>query len=236
MSTNLSAPALVGGQANPETTVNDAVGALDAALTEKVVVDLTLDATITSAVYTRCVRISVTPSGVGKTLTLQASKKMTLISNDSANSITLKVGTTTAALAVGALALVYTDGTANGLTVAALASGTVVQPHDLHLYIPGTYTASQVVMRFNVVRAFTLPASLTGSVFNAGTASTANSSFTIKRNGTSIGTIAFNISATGAATFAAAVTFAVNDIITIEAPAAADATLANVSLDFFGTR
>lgn len=236
MSTNLNAPALVGGQANPETTANDAVGALDAALTETVTVDLTNNATISSANYTRCVRINVTPSGSGKKLTLQASKKFTVVTNSSANAITLKVGTTEVAVGTATTVLVYTDGTANGLATFGVITGALEKPHDLHLFISGKPVAAAIVMRLNAVRQFVLPASLTGSVFNAGTASAGTKVFTIKKNGSSIGTITFTASATGVASFASDVTLAVNDVLSIEAPAVQDANLADVSLDFLANR
>jgi hypothetical protein len=236
MSTNLNAPALTGGQANPETTVNDAVGAMDAAITELLVVDLTNSVALTAPQYRGAIRFSVTPAGVGKTLTLQAIKRLVFVTNDSANSITVANGTTNFALAAGGACMVYTDGTANGLVFWLVTSTTAPVPYDLGLFVPGAPTASQVVLRFNVVRAFTLPVSLTGSVATAGAASAATATFTIKQNGTSIGTIVFSTSATATFTFAGAVTFAVNDVITVVAPASADATLSDIAINFKGTR
>jgi len=235
MSANLNAPALVGGQATPETTVNDAVGAMDAAITEILVVNLTASVALTAAQYRSAIRFSVTPTGVGMTLTLPAIKRLVFLTNDGTNSISVTVGTTTVALAAAAATMIYTDGTANGLLSFQLSA--VANPaNDLAVFAPGVLTASQLCLRFNVVRAFTLPISLTGSVATAGVASTGTATLTINRNGVSIGTIVFTASATATFTFAAAVTFAVNDVITIVAPAAADATLADVSISFLGHR
>jgi hypothetical protein len=60
-------------------------------------------------------KFNLTPSGTGKTLTLLAQKKFSIISNNSANSINIVIGTTTIALAAGANGFFYSDGTANGL-------------------------------------------------------------------------------------------------------------------------
>lgn len=241
MSNNLSAPRLTGGQANPETTSNDADNALDAALTETLVVDLTNSATVTAANYQSAMRIKVTPSGVAKTLTLQAIKKLSVIDNQGTNNITVALGTANFTLAHGAQCFVYTDGTANGLLQLALGGGTGggsgTDPMDLAVFVPGKPLGPSVVFRYNVVRAFTWPISLTGSTFNAGVAATGTSVFTIKQNGTSIGTLSYAAAGTvPTVTFASAVTFAVNDVITIEAPTTQDATLADIAFNFNGSR
>lgn len=241
MSANLNAPALTGGQANPETTVNDAVSVLDAAVTETLVVDLTNNVTLTSLQYRSAVRYSVTPAGVTKSLTLPLVKRLVYISNDSANAISLVQGSVTIALAAAAGGFFYTDGTANGLKQLASSggggSGTVLAPYDLGVYVQGAPLGAAIVMRYNVVRAFSLPIALAGSVFNAGVAATGAAVFTIKNNGSSIGTLSYAAAGTvPTVSFTAQVDFAVNDVLTIVAPGSADATLANISFNFAGTR
>jgi hypothetical protein len=108
-------------------------------------------------------------------------------------------------------------------------------PFDIGLYIEGVMTNSENVLRYVFNRAVTLPASLTGSHASANTASTGTVSFTLKNNGSSIGSITFTASATGTFTFASPVTFAAGDILTITAPATADATLADVNINLAGT-
>jgi hypothetical protein len=92
-------------------------------------------------------------------------------------------------------------------------------------------------MRFVAVRAFTLPASLTGSQGDAGTAAGASTVFSIKKNGTEFGTATWATSGTDA-TFAAAssTTFAVGDILSIVAPASVDSTLADISITLNGSQ
>jgi hypothetical protein len=240
MSANLNAPALTGGQANPETTTNDAIGALDAAVTETVVVDVTADVTMTSATFRSAIRFSATPVGAGKAITLPAVKRLVYIGNDSAtNALLVKRGTTSISVAALGGGFFYVDGTTNGLIQLSSGGGgggggTI--PHDLHIFQPGKPDNAALLFRFNVVRAFTLPASLTGSVFNAGVAATGSSVFTIKKNGSSIGTITYSAAGTtGAVVFASSVTFAINDIITITGQSTADATLADIAFDFLGS-
>ena len=108
--------------------------------------------------------------------------------------------------------------------------------YDINVFIAGKPTAGELVYRHVAVRAFTLPASLTGSYASSVAASAANKDFTLKKNGSSIGTVSFNTSATGTFTFSSSVSFAAGDVLTIEAPAVADTTLSDITLSFKGTR
>lgn len=86
-------------------------------------------------------------------------------------------------------------------------------------------TDAAVLMRFSVNRPFRLPAGLTGSNAESTVAPTAAKSYPIKKNGASIGSIDFALGANDATfTFAANVDFVVDDYLTVEAPATADAT------------
>jgi Iap family predicted aminopeptidase len=59
--------------------------------------------------------------------------------------------------------------------------------------------------------------------------------FTLKRNGTSIGTITFAASGTtGTFSFASSVTWAAGDLFEMDGPATADTTLANINIDLAG--
>ncbi|MGY6156647.1 beta strand repeat-containing protein [Paraburkholderia graminis] len=109
--------------------------------------------------------------------------------------------------------------------------------YDIGLYIEGVTTASEVVFNLVAARAFTWPSGLTGSFAKAGIAATASTTFTINRNGSSIGSFVFAASGTSATfTLSSPVTFAAGDVIQITAPATADSTLANIAITFAGTR
>lgn len=70
----------------------------------------------------------------------------------------------------------------------------------------------------------------------AQTAATGQAIFTIKQDTTQIGTITFSGGADGIFSFAATVTLSIGDVLRIEAPASADASLADISITIKGTR
>jgi len=108
---------------------------------------------------------------------------------------------------------------------------------DLALYNEPVLTSSESVFRAIFAGAATFPAGLTGSQFIAGVAATGSTILTLKRNGSSIGTITFGAASTTAtASFATAVTFFAGDVLEVVGPASADATLAKISLTLRGTR
>lgn len=89
-------------------------------------------------------------------------------------------------------------------------------------------------MIFPVTTAFHLTSGLSGSVAKAGVASTNNVAFDIQKNGSSIGTITFNVTATGSFTFSSTTNFASGDLLQIVAPATRDPTLADVAIGLLG--
>jgi len=108
---------------------------------------------------------------------------------------------------------------------------------DITVNIFGKMNNNQKVLKQIVVRSFTLPSGLTHSNFVADVASSAAYTLTLYKNGASIGTLSWSAGGTvPAVTFASAVTFAEDDIFTITGQSVADATLADISLNFYGTR
>lgn len=111
------------------------------------------------------------------------------------------------------------------------------QPYDLPVFIPDKPTASMVCVRLAAVRAFSLPSGLTGSVASAGAAATASTVFDVQKNTTSVGSVTFGIGATtGTLAMASGTSFASGDLLRIIAPVSPDATLADISITFLGTR
>jgi len=107
-------------------------------------------------------------------------------------------------------------------------------------YVAGSFTgspaASQIIERYIFATPVTFPAGLTGSYGTAGTAAAATATFAIQQNGTTVGTMAFAAGAAAATfTMTAASTFIAGDVLTIAAPATADATLANLAWTLSGT-
>lgn len=122
----------------------------------------------------------------------------------------------------------------NGTTY-NISACTAVFPYDLGVDFSGKPGNSQQYS-FIASRAFQLPASLTGSKAWIGTNPTATLTMTLNKNGSSIGTVVFSTSGVPTITFASAVTFAIGDVLTIVAPASADATGADIALTLNGVR
>lgn len=103
--------------------------------------------------------------------------------------------------------------------------------YDIGFFVADVMTDAEIVATLVAVRAFTIPASATGSQSKAQTASTGNVTFDLQKNGVSFGTFRFNISATATFTVASATSFAAGDVLKVVAPATADATLADVAIN-----
>lgn len=109
---------------------------------------------------------------------------------------------------------------------------------ELAVYVPGLFNSSQEVISINVVRAFTLPSSLTGSLGTLKTAPAGGSFvFTLKKNGSSIGTLTFGVGSTsGTFSFASSQSFVVADVFSISAPAVQDSAAAGLAVTMLGTK
>ncbi len=122
-------------------------------------------------------------------------------------------------------AVAYTAGTNVSIVGTVISVPNANMPYDIAGSILSKPAASAVVMRFVAVRAFTLPAGLTGSLSKSATAATASTVFSLQKNGAQFGTMTYAAAGT-TGTFAAAAqtSFAIGDILTVVAPASADAT------------
>lgn len=111
-------------------------------------------------------------------------------------------------------------------------------PYDVVASYVGKPAAGALVLILTHVRAVSFAANFSGSYGTVGTNPTATATYTVKKNGSSIGTVA--ISTGGVFTFAtsggAAQSFAAGDRMTIEAPSPQDTTLADVGITLAGTR
>jgi len=100
----------------------------------------------------------------------------------------------------------------------------------------GSPTASLVIQRYVFADTVTFPAGLTGSQGTAGVTATATATYSIRKNGMAAGTMVFAAGALAATfTMTLATTYLAGDILTIVAPASADATLANIAWTLVGS-
>ena len=101
----------------------------------------------------------------------------------------------------------------------------------------GPATANLVVQRYVFAGTVMFPAGLTGSQGTAGVGATATTTYSIRKNGSNVGTMVFAAGATTATfTMASATTFMAGDILTVVAPPSPDATLANLAWTLVGSQ
>lgn len=111
---------------------------------------------------------------------------------------------------------------------------------DTSYDVGGNYTgspsASAVLMRFPFVRNVKFPTNLQNSRMIANVAATAETVFSIQKNGVEVFTATFAISGTVATFSGSETTFGVDDILTVVAPGSPDASLADLGWCFAGDR
>jgi hypothetical protein len=108
-------------------------------------------------------------------------------------------------------------------------------PYDFSWRKEGQPGASEVALRQVLARPVRLAADFAGSAGVAGTAATADADFDVRRNGSSIGTIRFEVGLT-AATYIAAVVLEIGDELTVVAPASVDVSLADLAVTLTGSQ
>lgn len=120
------------------------------------------------------------------------------------------------------------------------AAAQPADPYDITAAFAGVLeNSTKILPSVPVVRPIAFPAGFDGSIAKAGAAATGSSVFSIKKNGVEVGTITFaaaGTTGTFAATDAGPILFARGDLLSITAPAVADATLADVGIVLSGTR
>lgn len=127
MSNNLDLDQVAGNQNQKEVTINDQAAQIDAAITELLEIDVTSgNVAVTNDDYRRHVFFNISGATVaGREVTLPAIKRLVVVASDSTNteSVDIVVGASNAALPAGENALIYTDGTTDGIVVISSGSG-----------------------------------------------------------------------------------------------------------------
>ena len=105
------------------------------------------------------------------------------------------------------------------------------------MFIPGVGVNNQVCLYLKLAVGVKFPAGAASSYAVASVAATGSTVYTFKKNGSSFATTTFAGSGTtGTWTQASDSTFAAGDILEVDGPATADATLANIGLTLYGVR
>jgi hypothetical protein len=139
-------------------------------------------------------------------------------------------------ISAGQIVTVVYDGTVWQMQGVALAIG----KKEIPSAIAGAPPASMNVMIYTATSPLTFPgnfATTPGPCGSVGTNPTATATYTVKKNGSSVGTI--TISTSGVFTFATtsgtAINLVANDRFTVTAPSTVDTTLADVGFTLVGT-
>jgi hypothetical protein len=244
VSNNLNLSQVAAAQNNKEVTINDQAGQLDAALTEQFVADVTAGSVaLTAEQYRRAIHIKATGAATdGRTVTLQAIKKLSIVSNVSTtHSVDFILGSATVTLepaedaASPTMALVYTDGTANGLFAVSsgIGGGGGGALYDLGFYYSGGPPgASELLFTWVAPRDIDFAADFAGAVGHIGTNPTATFAMDVTANGASIGMI--SVATGGVVTFTTtggtAKSMIAGDRLEVVAPASPDATAADIAV------
>jgi len=239
---NLNLPQIAANQAQKYQTSNDADDYLDLALTATLAVDLTsADETLTDAEFREAFTFVCTGHSVARTLTVPAIARPFGVVNEGTGTVSVECGSTSIDVTAGQSAVFHTDGSANGLYRLGLSASPSggADPYDVGASYPGSPTASAVLMRYPFPRAVVFPAGLIGSCGTADTGATATATFSIRKNGSQVGTMVFNTGSpnnVASFTMASETTFSAGDVLTVVAPASPDATLADIGFGLAGTR
>jgi len=240
MSNNIGRTEVAADQNQKEVTINDSDGRIDAALTEVRIDDyVSGNITLTASQFQQAVTFETLNLTVARDLTVTATKKLFVVDNTAGTAaLTVKIGTGSVAVPTTETRLCYTDGTANGIIEVGAAGAGGANPYDVGMFLPGVPTNSQLLLQYVFVRAVDFPDEFVGSKGLVGTNPTAAATIDVKKNGTSIGTI--SITTGGVVTFVTAgagvENFVAGDKLELIAQASADATLADISITFNGTR
>jgi len=239
---NLNLPQIASNQAQKYQTSNDADEALDLALTEALAVNLTAgDETLSDLEFRESFTFICSGHAVARTLTVPAIARPFGIVNGGSDTVSIECGSTSIDVAAGESSLFQTDGSADGLfrLATGAAPAAASNPYDVGASYPGAPTSSATLLRYPFPRAVTFPAAFANSRCICGTPATATATFSIKKNGVQVGTMVFPTGSpnnVGYFTMASPTTFNAGDVMTVVAPFAPDASLADIGFGLAGTR
>lgn len=128
-------------------------------------------------------------------------------------------------------------GSIDALEARVAALEALLKPYIVSNFFSGAPGNSALMIRHDVPGTVVFAAGLSSSVASAGTAATGSTVLTIKKNGSSVGTITFGAGqSTGVFAMASQQSFASGDVLSVHNQGSADATLADISFSIRGTR
>lgn len=249
----LAVPQLADGQTQAFTTVNEAIAILEQAMNRKLSIDtanantsVTLEQMTRNAyfVFTGATSgIQITYPGYTESpsnVSSPSTARLFVVENTGTGTLTVKTdrsGGTTISVIGSEICIAYIDGRDVKKILSSTGGIGGTGTFTVAAYIAGTIPPATEIMRYTCTETTTFSDNFSGARGSLAVNPTASVTFTVYRNASAIGTIV--ISTGGAFTFATTGStnevFAAGDVLSV-VTGASDATAANVSFTFKGTR
>lgn len=240
--TNLNITHLEAAQNQKETTVNDALNAIDGALAGLFTYNFTSAVAYTVSTgnddhLNMCVRITDVSTKLAATTTVifPNNNQLHVVQNNTLQSIVFKTALGTG-VTVGpsTLETIYCDGT-DILSVAALSS--TAYPHDMNFFIGDNPASGATIALLPTSRIVAFTSAVSNqSIGYCITTATASSEYVLYKDGSRFGAFKFISSQASALVSISDTTFQVGNIFTIIAPNPQDASLQGVGLSIKALR
>ncbi len=232
-------------QANKHITINEAIAALEAATNARADISLsTGDRTLTEAQFTRNFLFVVSQQSTARSLfiparirTVNPVHRFFAVRNNGSYDVTVLSSATIPGSQVVVAAGTTTFLHAEDINVSAMGSVGGGLSYNIGIFLPGLIPNNAEVFRMRFPDAVSFNDNFIGSMGSCGTNPTADTAFTVDKNGTSIGTVTINTAGTftWVTTGTTAEVFSVGDVMRVTSPSQ-DVTLANVGFTFRGVR
>jgi hypothetical protein len=236
-SPNLAIAHVAASQNQKEVTINDAIDALDRAMTDTLAIDLSAGSLSLTAAQLRAAMV-LHPMGAltgpATVLVPQIRRFFALLNTDSAFAIAVERGASAIAVEPGESALLICDGTPNGL----FRVGPGAPVYDFGMVAGTAPGAGEVLGKVVIPRPLLIAADLAGSAVHVDTAPDDDFAIVMTRNGVEVASITVHddASATLATSANAPVAIAAGDVIRFVALATPDAAIAGISLTIAARR
>jgi len=236
-SPNLAIAHVAASQNQKEVTINDAIDALDRAMTDTLALDLSAGPLTLSATQLRAAMV-LHPMGAltgpASIVVPQIRRVFALLNTDAAFAITVERGASAILVQPGESALLICDGSPDGL----FRVGPGAPVYDFGMVAGAAPGADEVLGKVVIPRPLLIPADLAGSVVHVDTAPDADFVIAMTRNASAVATITVHddASATLATTGNAPVAIAAGDVVRFVAPATPDASISGISLTIAARR
>jgi hypothetical protein len=236
-SPNLAIAHVAASQNQKEVTINDAIDALDRAMTDTLALDLSAGPIVLGTSQLRAAMV-LRPAGAltgpASLLVPQIRRVFALLNTDTAFAITVERGASAIAVQPGESALLISDGSPDGL----FRVGPGAPVYDFGMVAGTGPGAGEVLGKVVIPRPLLIPPDLAGSAVHVDTAPAGDFVIVMTRNATAIAsvTVHADASASLATSGNAPVTIAAGDVVRFLAPATPDASIAGISLTIAARR